>query len=29
MTQIARNITDAEDGFVRDTWYLILDRDTK
>lgn len=29
MTQIARNITDAEAGFLRDTRYLILDRDTK
>jgi hypothetical protein len=29
MTQIARNITDAEDGFLRDTRYLILDWDTK
>jgi transposase InsO family protein len=29
MTQIARNITDADDGFLRGTQYLILDRDTK
>jgi putative transposase len=29
MTQIARNVTDIEDGFLRDTRYLILDRDTK
>jgi putative transposase len=29
MTQIARNLTDAEDGILRDTRYLILDRDTK
>jgi transposase InsO family protein len=29
MTQIARNVTDAEDGFLRGTRYLILDRDTK
>ena len=29
MTQIARNITDAEDGFLRGTQYLILDRDAK
>jgi hypothetical protein len=29
MTQIARNITDTEDGFLRDKRYLILDRDTK
>ena len=29
ITQIARNITDAEAGFLRDTRYLILDRDTK
>ena len=27
MTQIARNLTDAHDGFLRDTHYLILDRD--
>ncbi len=27
--QIARNLTDAEDGFLRDTRFLILDRDTK
>jgi putative transposase len=29
MTQIARNITDADDGFIRGTRYLILDRDSK
>ena len=27
--QIARNITDKKDGFLRGTGYLILDRDTK
>jgi putative transposase len=29
MTQIARNMTDADDGFLRGTRYLILDRDSK
>ena len=29
MTQIARNVTDADDGFLRGTRYLILDRDAK
>jgi len=29
MKQIARNVTDTEDGFLRGTRYLILDRDTK
>jgi transposase InsO family protein len=29
MMQIARNITDQDDGFLRGTEYLILDRDTK
>jgi transposase InsO family protein len=29
MTQIARNVTDAENGFLRGKRYLILDRDTK
>jgi transposase InsO family protein len=29
MTQIARNVTDAEDGVLRGKHYLILDRDTK
>jgi putative transposase len=29
MMQIARNLTDIEDGFLRGTRYLILDRDTK
>jgi len=29
MTQIARNVTDDDDGFLRGTQYLILDRDTK
>lgn len=29
MKQIARNLTDCEDGFLRDKKYLILDRDTK
>ena len=28
-SQIARNITDADDGFLRGTRYLILDRDSK
>jgi putative transposase len=28
MKQIARNVTDAGDGFLHDTRYLILDRDT-
>jgi transposase InsO family protein len=27
MTQVARNLTDAEDGFLRGTEYVILDRD--
>ncbi|MEP7305239.1 MAG: integrase core domain-containing protein [Acidobacteriota bacterium] len=27
MTQLARNLTDAHDGFLRDMRYLILDRD--
>jgi hypothetical protein len=27
MTQIARNLTDAHDGFLRDVQYIILDRD--
>jgi transposase InsO family protein len=27
MTQVARNLTDAEDGFLRGVHYLILDRD--
>jgi putative transposase len=27
MTQVARNLTDAEDGFLRGVDYLILDRD--
>ena len=27
MTQVARNLTDAEDGFLRGAEYLILDRD--
>ena len=27
MMQIARNLTDAEDGFLRDVRYLVLDRD--
>src|SRR4029453_4265648 len=27
MTQVARNLTDAEDGFLRGMKYLILDRD--
>ena len=27
MTQVARNLTDAEDGFLRSVHYLILDRD--
>ena len=29
MTQIARNITDVSDGFLRDKRYLLLDRDPK
>lgn len=29
MMQIARNLTDPEDGFLRGKRYLILDRDTK
>jgi transposase InsO family protein len=29
MTQIARNLTDPDEGFLRRTRYLILDRDTK
>jgi transposase InsO family protein len=29
MIQIARNLTDVDDGFLRGTRYLILDRDTK
>jgi hypothetical protein len=29
MTQIERNVTDVEEGFLRGTRYLILDRDTK
>jgi putative transposase len=29
MTQMARNITDVTDGFLRDKRYLLLDRDTK
>jgi transposase InsO family protein len=29
MTQIARNLTDTESGFLRGARYLILDRDTK
>jgi transposase InsO family protein len=29
MTQIARNVTDTHDGFLRDKRYLIMDRDTK
>jgi putative transposase len=29
MTQIARNLTDLDDGFLRGKRYLILDRDTK
>jgi hypothetical protein len=29
MTQIARNITDVDDGFLRGKQYLILDRDAK
>ncbi|MFL6605085.1 MAG: integrase core domain-containing protein [Steroidobacteraceae bacterium] len=28
MTQIARNVTDTHDGFLRDKRYLIMDRDT-
>jgi hypothetical protein len=27
MTQVARNLTDAEDGFLRGVHYLILDRE--
>lgn len=29
MLQIARNVSDAEVGFLRDTKYLLMDRDTK
>jgi hypothetical protein len=29
MTQIARNLTDLNDGFLRGKRYLMLDRDTK
>jgi hypothetical protein len=29
MIQIARNVSDAEDGFLRDKKYLLMDRDTK
>ena len=29
MTQMARNVTDVDEGFLRGTRYLILDRDTK
>lgn len=29
MMQVARNITDKDDGFLHDTSYLLLDRDTK
>jgi transposase InsO family protein len=29
MAQVARNLTDGVDGFLRDRRYLILDRDTK
>jgi putative transposase len=29
MSQVARNVTDAENGFLRGKRYLILDRDTK
>ena len=29
MGQVARNVTDAENGFLRRKRYLILDRDTK
>jgi hypothetical protein len=29
MTQVARNVTDTYDGFLRDARYLIMDRDTK
>jgi putative transposase len=29
MTQVARNVTDMRDGFLRGKRYLLLDRDTK
>ena len=29
MKQIARNLTDAEDGFLNGKRYLIMDRDNK
>ena len=29
MVQVARNLTDAEDGFLRGKKYLLMDRDTK
>jgi transposase InsO family protein len=29
MLQVARNLSDAEDGFLREKKYLLMDRDTK
>jgi hypothetical protein len=29
MVRVARNLTDAEEPFLRHTWFLIMDRDTK
>jgi putative transposase len=29
MLQVARNVSDAEDGFLREKKYLLMDRDTK
>ena len=29
MLQIARNVSDAENGFLREKEYLLMDRDTK
>jgi transposase InsO family protein len=29
MLQVSRNLSDAEDGFLRDKKYLLMDRDTK
>src|SRR6185295_17515887 len=29
MKQISRNLTDVEDGFLKDSHYVLMDRDTK
>jgi transposase InsO family protein len=29
MKQVARNLTDAEDGFMKGKWYVLMDRDSK